>query len=419
MRRVFFKEGKNKIDFSDKVNSFSIRDFCSALRMFKKNGGNNLILDFTKVTHAYPNGMVGVISAVERLKSEGVKVETFLPDKYDVRKLFRSVNWAYMLCPEKYYPTESEHDRHLIIKSFDDPNRQKKVVDEFMDVVLRSISVSKDVISGIEWSINEITDNVLNHSNSSIGGFVQASTFPKNNTIAFAVADSGRGILKSLKEGIPTLRTDVQAIGEAMKAGVTRDKKFGQGNGLAGTARVTTLTGGSFEITSGTARVLTTNEETRRNLRHNDQSYVGTIVCGQIINNKEFSIVDALDFGQQNNYQRVDFLETQYELEDKDCYLLKMKEETTGFGSRFSGRQLRTKLLNLLNSNNTYPIIIDWEGIPVISSSFADEFIGKLFLEIGVIAFSSRVRFRAMEDLIRNLIDKAVGQRLTAAKDDE
>jgi anti-sigma regulatory factor (Ser/Thr protein kinase) len=115
-----------------------------------------------------------------------------------------------------------------------------------MDVVLRSMFIPSDIISALEWSISEICDNVINHSESMVGGFVEVITFPRQGIITFTVADAGRGILGSLKEAIPTLRTDAQAIGEAIKAGVTRNKAVGQGNGLAGSLRITTMTGGSM-----------------------------------------------------------------------------------------------------------------------------------------------------------------------------
>lgn len=95
-----------------------------------------------------------------------------------------------------------------------------------------------------------------------------------------------------------------------------------------------------------------------------------------------------------------------------------MKSETTGFGSRKSGFQIRTKVKNLINAKKGYPLIIDWEGVPVISSSFADEMIGKLFLEMGAMSFSSIIRNVNMEQLITNLLDKAVSQRLTQALDE-
>ncbi|MGA0556807.1 STAS-like domain-containing protein [Larkinella sp. VNQ87] len=418
-RSVWFIRQENKIKFFDKVDSFHTADFCSALDQFERGNSNNLIIDFSRTIAAYPNGMLPVIASIENLRNQGYKIEVVLPTKPDTRKLFKNVNWAHYLSPDQYNRSESVHDRHLVTSIFTDNYEQKKVVDSFMDVILRNMELPKDIITGLEWSINEITDNVLNHSESDIGGYIQVSTYLKNELIAFAIADAGKGILRTLKEGVPSLRTDIQAIGEAVKSGVTRGAEYGQGNGLAGTLKITTMSGGSFEIISGRGRILAKLDETKRNQREVSQRYNGTVVCGQIKINKMFSISEALDFGTGIKYVPQDIIDTQYEMEDSDCLYLKLKDETTGFGSRKSGKQLRTKLFNLLNAKPTFPIIIDWQGIPVVSSSFADEFIGKAFLELGALSFSARVRNKGMEDLIINLIDKAVAQRLVQASDEQ
>jgi anti-sigma regulatory factor (Ser/Thr protein kinase) len=394
-----------------------VKDFCSAIDKFIEGGQKNLTVDFQNVVKAYPNGMLPVISTLNSLRRDSIRVYIKLPNHDDTRKLFRSVNWAHYLSPDQFEKSESVHDRHLVTRKFETPEQQKNVVNDFMDVVLRSMPIPKDVISGLEWSINEITDNVLNHSESNEGGYIQASTYISTQTIAFAVADSGRGILKSMQEGFPNLRTDLDAIGEAIKAGVTRDPKFGQGNGLAGSLRVSTLTGGSFDITSGSGRLIVTNNESTRKRLYS--VYKGTIVCGQIKVDENFSISEALDFDGKVKYIPLNIVDYRYEMDEKDCLLLKMAEETTGFGSRRSGYQIRTKVKNLLNSKFGYPIIIDWSGVPVISSSFADEIIGKLFLEMGAMSFSSLVKNISMEDLVRGLLDKAVAQRLTQAEDEE
>ena len=112
-------------------------------------------------------------------------------------------------------------------------------------------------------------------------------------------------------------------------------------------------------------------------------------------------------------------IEVRYEMEDKDCLILKMKDETTGFGTRYSGSQIRTKIINLMNAEPTYPLIIDWEGIPVIASSFADEALGKLFLQLGAMTFSSKIRNINIESLVKGLLDKAIAQRLTQAIDEK
>jgi hypothetical protein len=74
--------------------------------------------------------------------------------------------------------------------------------------------------------------------------------------------------------------------------------------------------------------------------------------------------------------------------------------------------------MNLLNADQSKPLLIDWTGVPITSSSFADEFVGKLFLELGPITFSARVRNVGMEALIKALLDKAISQRLTQANDE-
>jgi hypothetical protein len=154
----------------------------------------------------------------------------------------------------------------------------------------------------------------------------------------------------------------------------------------------------------------------RKPLRYS--SYRGTIVCGQIKIIDDFSISEALDFNGRKDYMPLDIIDNRYEMEESDCLLLIMKDETTGFGSRRSGLQIRTKVKNLFSAKPNYPIIINWEGVPVISSSFADEFIGKLFLEMGATTFMSSVKNKSMENLVSGLLDKAIFQRLTQAIDE-
>lgn len=418
-KTCYFRKHEPAIQLTGKLNAFNVKDFCSALDKFYETGKKNLTIDFERVERAYPSGVLPIITSLDLVRQKGVTIYVKLPKNDGTRKLFRSVNWAHYLSPEQFEKSESTHDRHLVTRRFENPEQQKKVVDDFMDVVLRSMPVPKDILSGLEWSINEITDNVLNHSESKFGGIIQASTYPGEQTIAFAIADSGRGILKSMQEGYPSLRSELDAIGEAVKAGVTRNPKFGQGNGLAGSLRVTTMTGGSFDITSGNGRLVVTQEETVKK-PFIYSKYQGTIVCGQIKITDDFSISKALDFdGNKSTYIPVDIVEMQYEMEDKDCLILIMKEESTGFGSRKSGLQIRTKIKNLMTARPNYPLIIDWSGVPVISSSFADELIGKLFLEMGAMSFSSIVRNQGMENLVRGLLDKAIAQRLTQEKDEE
>ncbi len=401
----------NRILLPQKVNSFIINHFASAINEWKsRNKYSPLTIDFSDTRQPYSNGMLAIIAVITKLKNEGYNVRIRLPNDKNVRDLFVRTNWAYYLNPE-FGKSTLGYDRHLHTRRFHDDNDVATITNDFMDVVLRSMRVPKDIISALEWSMYEICDNVINHSDSNLGGFVEAVTYSRERRISFTVADAGRGILNSLKEGFPNLATNVQAIGEALKAGVTRNKDFGQGNGLAGSLRITTMSGGSLDITSGTGRIYCTSNHSNELESEKNKWYNGTSVSGQIIMNESFSIGKALEF-KGIKYIPVNIIETKYESEYEDIIKVEMKNETTGVGTRKAGKPLRTKILNFIESKPGYIIIIDWAGIPVISSSFADEFVGKLYADLGRYRFNSIIRNINMEMLIQQLLDKAIAQRL-------
>jgi len=320
-------------------------------------------------------------------------------------------NWAHLLEPEAHDVSDTVHERHLATHRFDTGSAQQKVVNALMDVAMRTMTLRRDVLAGLEWSINEITDNVLNHSECPTGGLIQLTTFRESQKVAFAVGDSGRGILSSLREGYPMLRTDAQAIGEAVKAGVTRSPEAGQGNGLAGTLRIASMASGSFAVTLGCAQLSVFSGQSQHYERGDSQHFHGTLVSAEIGAQANFRLAEALGFSGSPR-QPVDLIELHYETSAGDALLLRLEHETTGFGSRASGRQIRTKCHNLLAAEPSKPLIIDWNGIPLVSSSFADELIGKLFVELGPTGFSSRVRDVGMEATVRVLVDRAIMQRV-------
>ena len=61
---------------------------------------------------------------------------------------------------------------------------------------------------------------------------------------------------------------------------------------------------------------------------------------------------------------------------------------------------------------------VDFEGVPLLSSSFADEAFGKLFLRIGPVKFMQRVRLINMTKTVEALINKAIAQRMKSGVSD-
>lgn len=138
--------------------------------------------------------MIPLLPSADALRREEIDVSVKLPEASELARLFRNANWAHFLDPEAHEKSDTVHDRHLAAQRFTNWVEQQQLVNAFMDVVMRSMMLERDVIAGLEWSINEITDNVLNHADCAEGGFVQVSTFKDAGKVAFGVADSGRGI---------------------------------------------------------------------------------------------------------------------------------------------------------------------------------------------------------------------------------
>jgi anti-sigma regulatory factor (Ser/Thr protein kinase) len=177
-------------------------------------------------------------------------------------------------------------------------------------------SCSKESVAKLlEWSVSEITDNVLVHSRSPIGGLIQVSTFQRaNKRIEYIVADAGVGIPGTLRPSHPELTSDAAALERAIREGVTRDSDVGQGNGLYGSYQICSHSIGSFHLESGYGKLTFTE---RQGLRVTTERvpFNGTLVVAQINFSDPRLLAEALRFGGRQHIP-VDFVETNYEQHD-------------------------------------------------------------------------------------------------------
>jgi anti-sigma regulatory factor (Ser/Thr protein kinase) len=403
----------NRAVFHGAVRLGVQRNFQVFVNGVDQRGYDRVQLDFRRATKAYPNSMVPILAAVQRLIHRGITVDCDLPSDENLRTLFLRANWAHFLDPVRFRPSDVTHDRHLSTKQFQDSGEQQRVVSEFIDIVMRTLEVERSFLAGLEWAINEITDNVLTHSESVVGGFVQLTTYKDAQRLAFCVADPGRGILTSLREAEPSLRGDVDAIADSVRAGVTRNKDVGQGNGLSGTMKIAMTANGRFLVASGSGWIAWQGEDSDSRMMPQTRQYRGTYVDVQLPLGEGIDLGKALSFGSKADTNLpIDVIETKYLSDDARKLTLKMGEETSGFGSRPAGKQIRTKAKNLIRSEPSCLLEVDWDGIQMISSSYADEFIGKLFVELGPVGFMNRVRQINMIPVVKQLIDKAIMQRV-------
>lgn len=82
-----------------------------------------------------------------------------------------------------------------------------------------------------------------------------------------------------------------------------------------------------------------------------------------------------------------------------------------GTGTRESALRLKNQIINSIKAQNKCAII-DFEGINVVSSSFIDELIAKLLIDLGLFQFNRRISLRRMSPLLQKTLQKSVIQRI-------
>lgn len=374
-----------------------------------KEGRERIVLDFSSCTRAYPGPMLALGSIVARWRREGVLFSLTLPSKTNLKNRFFNTGWAHLLAPDQHQDSTYRGYINLPVQHFSSAVEQKAVVDQMIDSILSAQhDLSKGDLAAIEWAMNEIVDNVLVHSESEVGGFFQLTNIRTREQVEFVVADPGLGIPATLKNGDPKIHSDTEALDRAIREGVTRDKSVGQGNGLFGTFEVAQVGTGYLHVHSGYARLEYGNDELRTRSEH--IPLAGTLVVATVDISDPDKLAEALRFDGKK-YEPFDYIESHFELPDRDALRFDLEEESASLGSRRAGEPVRNKLKNLAMMNPDYVILVDLKGIHVISSSFADEVFGKLFKELGPLRFMKQLKVVNVAPTVSRIIDKAVLQR--------
>lgn len=383
--------------------------FAKALDVIvRKRGYQDVVLNFAGAYPVRESFMVPAIALVRKYRRDGILFSLELPDNASGRALFHNANWSHLIDDAQHAATTFDGEGHLPASSYRTSIEQTAAVDRVMSMILKIIPLQRRQLVALEWSVSEISDNVINHAEAPTGGVIQASTINAGGRpmVEFVVADAGIGIAKSLKE-----KNAVRALERAVQEGVTRNPATNQGNGLFGSFRVSTLSNGRFELHSGRGSLVAEGAG-RISTRESEFSFFpGTIVVCRVGCDDEKLIENALMFKGKVHEPGFDYIEKKYEQTDGDEFIFQMKRECASFGSREAGIATRTLVENLLRAEPTYPLVIDFDGVSIISSSFADEVFGRLFVALGPTAFMSRIKLRNVDSSVRAVLDRSITLR--------
>ncbi len=383
-------------------------DFLYSIYGGTKSGYSDFII-VSEAERIFPNACVPIAGIIDYYKEKRVNFSFDIPEKGYLNKCeFNS--------PKEMSSIEikSLANPFDILFRYSESSQVAALTQAYIDSLSHIVECEKGVVDGIIWCINEVMDNVLIHGGTNYG-FVMSQVHSVTNHIAFCVYDSGIGIYNSLKNTKHHPKSPLDAISLSIQEGVGDGK--GQGNGLYGLYRIIEGNGGRLTITTGSASLMMLRSGDRKTFTHLpflDYYRNGTTVDFQIDISKEIDIQTVLrSIGGFDGFDiRIDNM-----IQDNDFLLYDVYENCIGTATREAGLWIRNDVLNILKRNNS-PMILDFTRVSSVSSSFIDEFVCKLIVQIGIIKFNQVFRIQGMNDTIKYLCDRSAYMRIHAMWND-
>lgn len=94
--------------------------------------------------------------------------------------------------------------------------------------------------------------------------------------------------------------------------------------------------------------------------------------------------------------------------------LFKFKTYGTDLATRPLGKKVREEILPIINSLDGGKLVLDFEGVNMVTNSFADECLAKLLLDMPFETLKSKTTFRNLNDTSKKYIAFAFQRRLAA-----
>jgi hypothetical protein len=153
------------------------------------------------------------------------------------------------------FPTEINEDRIVKLIKI----KSSSEIPSFTSSIMNILNIEDEELAGaVKYSLVELLRNVVQHSQSGIGGIAMAQYCPKTGLVEVCVADAGIGIKATINEAYPEITDDLQAIKFSTLPHVSRTfgpsvyttMKDNAGLGLFFIKQIASLSGGSFFLAS-------------------------------------------------------------------------------------------------------------------------------------------------------------------------
>ncbi len=269
------------------------------------------------------------------------------------------------------------------------------IVDKYKKWIMSNIVLEEGLLQTFAWSLYEVMDNVFQHSGADYG-YVSMQYHVSSKRLNIAVTDIGKGIIRSMSEGVGVADSKVDSdifmdyfsnskygeiIKYAVNKGVTSKGNRNKGMGLYGLTESVMQNGGTFMIDSGKGayecNMAKDNPIETRNFgnspiefKNKDSSDVKYLTCV----NWSLDVSNPVHMSSILNVDYISDETDEYYDEDLQGHVIHMRQYAANVATRNGGIKISNIIGNLVNDGAEY-IVLDFESIDVISSSFADEII--------------------------------------------
>lgn len=345
----------------------------------------------------------------QEMKRRGHDIEFYGDDstmRYLARMdLFKLLGFSY----REKFERHVEGGRFIPLHKVESTKECWRVISRIGDMVLHHFDNACEFFPAMEWAVNEVVDNITIHSQTPVPGVVCAQFFPEKGRVEIGICDMGRGIKASLSERYE-LWSHGDAITKALERGVTRNPEVGQGNGLAGTLQIAKANQGTFHIWSGDACFKMSQGKEPKFTTIPESHGTGIYL--------------SLDTTKPVNLRTDTFMGDSQFGDNESTYIYSESERvTTGdglvvadecfhTGSRPPAKDLRRKILTLLPDVDRMPLLLNFAGVTSASSSFLDELLSRLIVQIGEPQFKAKVKVINMSTQLREMANVVIRQRL-------
>jgi len=267
------------------------------------------------------------------------------------------------------------------------------IVDKYKKWIMNNIVLPEGLLWTFGWSLYEVMDNVFQHSGAKYG-YVSMQYHYSSKRLNIAVTDIGKGIIRSMSEGVMVKDTKIDSevfmnhfkkseygsiVKYAVDKGVTSKGNNNKGMGLYGLTESVRQNGGTFIIDSGKGSY-------EYNSQNDEPSKTREFIYSPIefVNGDNVKYLTCVNwsFNVSNPVSMSNILNVEYTSDETDEYydeevqghVIHMGEHKADVATRSGGVKISNIIGNLVNDGAEY-IILDFDSIDVVSSSFADEII--------------------------------------------